>query len=64
MEEMDFIQPKKTVGKLISVDILDKIRAEVEALPKTYPFVNHIDMYVKEDDVKKIIDKYKGQSEE
>lgn len=64
MEEIDFIQPKKTVGKLISADVLDKIRAEVEALPKTYPFVNHIDKYVKEDDVKKIIDKYKGQSEE
>lgn len=43
--------------------VLDKIRAEVEALPKTYPFVNHIDMYVKEDDVKKIIDKYKVESE-
>lgn len=40
--------------------VLDKIRAEIEALPKTYPFINHIDMYVKEDDVKKIIDKYKA----
>lgn len=38
--------------------ILEKVRAEIEALPKTYPFVNHFDMYVKEDDVKKIIDKY------
>ena len=44
--------------------ILDKIRAEIEALPKTYPFINHIDTYVKEDDVKKIIDKYKAESEE
>ena len=44
--------------------VLDKIRAEIEALPKTYPFVNHIDMYVKEDDVKKIIDKYKAEEEE
>ena len=42
---------------------LDKIRAEIEALPKTYPFINHIDTYVKEDDVKKIIDKYKIESE-
>ncbi len=42
--------------------ILDKIRAEIEALPKTYPFINHIDTYVKEDDVKKIIDKYKVES--
>lgn len=30
MTEIDFIQPKKTVGKLISVDVLDKIRAEIE----------------------------------
>lgn len=37
---------------------LDEIIAEIEALPKTFPFINHIDTYVKEDDVKKIIDKY------
>lgn len=30
MMEIDFIQPKKTVGKLISVDVLDKIKAEIE----------------------------------
>lgn len=45
--------------------ILDKIKAEIEALPKTYPFVNHhIDMYVKAvkvSDVTKIIDKYKAE---
>ena len=44
-------------------DVLNKIRAEIEALPKTYPFINHIDTYVKEDDVKRIIDKYKAESE-
>ena len=60
-EELDFVQPHKIVGKLISVDVLDKIRAEIEELPKTYPFVNHFDIYVKEDDVKKIIDKYKEE---
>ena len=38
--------------------ILDKIRAEIEAMPKTYPFWNHIDTYVKDADVIKIIDKY------
>ncbi len=37
---------------------LDKIKKEIEALPKTYPFVNHFDMYVKVSDVTKIIDKY------
>ena len=39
----------------------DKIKAEIEALPKTYPFVNHINTYVKEDDVKMIIDKYNNK---
>ena len=43
---------------------LDKMRAEIEALPKTYPFVNHFDMYVKVSDVEKIIDKYKVESED
>jgi hypothetical protein len=43
--------------------LLNKIRAEIEALPKTYPFINHFDTYVKEDDVKRIIDKYKAESE-
>lgn len=38
--------------------ILDKIRAEINALPKTYPFINHFDTYVKEDDVLRIIDEY------
>ena len=45
------------------IEVLDKIRAEIEALPKTYPFVNHFDMYVKEDDVKEIIDKYRVEKE-
>lgn len=43
--------------------VLDKIKAEIEALRKVYPFYNHIDTYVKEDDVRKIIDKYKAESE-
>lgn len=47
--------------KYIKRELLNKIRAEIEALPKTYPFVNHYDMYVKEDDVKKIIDRYKEE---
>ena len=44
--------------------VLDDIKAEMEQLPKTYPFVNHQDMYVKEDDVKKIIDKHKAEGSE
>lgn len=46
------------------VSILDKVRAEIKALQKTYPFMNHIDTYVKEDDVMEIIDKYKAESED
>lgn len=39
-------------------DMLDKIEAVIEEMPKTYPFVNHIDAYVKVDDIKKILDEY------
>ena len=52
------------IEALSKESILDKIRAEIKALPKTYPFVNHIDTYVKEDDIMQIIDKYKAESEE
>lgn len=45
-------------------ELLGKIRAEIEAHPKTYPFVNHFDAYIKASDCLKIIDKYKAESEE
>ena len=35
---------------------LDDVKAEIVALPKTYPFINHTDTYVKEDDVLQIFD--------
>lgn len=54
---------KLAIQALKQEPVLDKIRAEIEALPKAYPFTNHIDTYVKEDDVKKIIDKYMTESE-
>ena len=41
--------------------ILDYLRAEIADMPKLYPFVNHIDTYVKEDDVLAIIDKYRNE---
>lgn len=44
--------------------VLDKIRKEVTELVKTYPFVNHLDTYVKEDDVLAIIDRYKDKGVE
>ena len=39
---------------------IDDIKAEIQALPKTYPFVNHIDTYVKDADVIKIIERHCG----
>jgi hypothetical protein len=51
-----------TSGLKLSKDCaLDKIKAKIEALPKTYPFTNHFDTYVKEDDVRRIIDKYREE---
>ena len=38
--------------------VIDDIKADIRALPKTYPFVNHLDTYIKEDDVLEIIDKH------
>ena len=44
---------------------LDDVKTEIVALPKIYPFVNHIDTYVKEDDVLEILDNMgKEESEE
>ena len=40
---------------------LEKMRADIRQLTKTYPFVNHKDTYVKEEDVIDIINKYAEQ---
>ena len=47
-------------GKQIMLEKIDAIKAEIQALPKTYPFVNHIDTYVKDADVIKIIERHCG----
>lgn len=44
-------------------NVLDRIRAEILDLPKTYPFVNHFDDYVKTSDVLQIIDRHKAERE-
>lgn len=59
----DFIEEALKLFKQ-EESVLDKIKSEIEALPKTYPFVNHFDTYVKENDVRKIIDKYKAGGKE
>ena len=64
MSIIDYVNAYTDEGVTTADDVLDKIRTEIEELPKTYPFVNHYDMYVKEDDVKKIIDKYKVEGSE
>ena len=43
--------------------VLDKIRDKIEAHPKTYPFVNHFDAYIKASDCLQIIDNYRTESE-
>jgi len=48
-------------GKPYKIDVLDKIRAEIANMPKLYPFIDHIDTYVKEDDVLAIIDRYRKE---
>ena len=49
--------------ELIDRKVIEDIKAEIQALPKTYPFVNHIDTYVKDADVIKIIDKHIGKEQ-
>lgn len=56
MMEIDFIQPKKTVGKLISIEVLDKIIAEIQNLRNCT--CSYSDEVI--DDVEDIIDKYKN----
>ena len=43
---------------------IEDIKSEIQALPKTYPFVNHIDTYVKDADVIKIIERHCGGDKE
>ena len=49
-------------GDWIKADVLretrQEIRQEITNLVKTYPFIDHKDTYVKEDEVLEIIDKY------
>ena len=47
-----------------TVVVLEDIKAEIKALPNTYPFTNHLDAYVKEADVMAIIDKHIGGENE
>ena len=63
-DELDFIQPKKTVGTLISVDVLDKIRAEINRLTVYYTTDDKGINLISQNAVNRIFDKYKAESEE
>ena len=54
----------KRIKALPSASVIEDIKAEIQALPKTYPFVNHIDTYVKDADVIKIIERHCGGDKE
>lgn len=55
---------KQESKALERTDVLNKIRAEVASIsPKTYPFYDHLDDYVKTNDVLQIIDKYRKEQE-
>ena len=70
MDELDFKRPKKIAGKLISVEVLDKIRAEIEksVWEDVIVSLDGTDEVriprLEPDDVFEIIDKYKAESEE
>ena len=63
-EELDFVQPHKRVGKLISVDVLDKIRAEIKQAfciaTNDYGKGINYGLHI----ATQIIDKYKTESED
>lgn len=59
MTEIDFIQPKEIVGKLISVEVLDKIRTEIDSYCSDNRDRND-GLYI----AMKIIDKYRGESKD
>ena len=54
-----YAQAKRKFDKAI-----EDIKSDIQALPKTYPFVNHIDTYVKDADVIKIIERHCGGDKE
>lgn len=73
MEELDFIAPKRIVGKMISVDVLDKIRAEIMNCLKALDDIEKFNIYhPNEIEARRLtyqqclgfIDKYREESEE
>ena len=68
VNEIDFIKPKKIVGKLISTDVFDKMKDEfISRYPKNYAGGLELDgtcCVFSLNNVLDIINKYKRESEE
>ena len=64
IEEIDFIQPKKIVGQLISIDVLDKIREEIANIYCSRYCENPYTAAAIREKALEIIDKYRAESEE
>lgn len=64
-EERDKIEriPYKTATLASDEDVLDKIEADIKTLFKWYPFTKG-GAYIRKDDVKNIINKYKSEGED
>lgn len=46
-------------GFNIGTETIDKIKSEIVSLTKTYPYFNHLDSYVKTEEVIEILNRYK-----
>lgn len=62
MDELDFKRSKKIDGKLISVEVLDKIKAEIAGIEEGISSYHNDRPWIFKDEVLQIIDKHtKGE---
>ena len=47
----------KRTFEAVPMSTIEKIKEDINAMPKTYPFIDHIDTYVQDKEVIEIIDK-------
>ena len=48
---------------MMPMSVIEDIRAEIQNMPKTYPHTDHIDDYVKTNDVLAVIDRHIGKEQ-
>ena len=65
-KELDFIQPKKVVDKMISMSVIDDIKAEIDNQYKWLMQTNHTlyDIDIAFNSIKSFIDKHIGGRED